>query len=46
MSTTPKFFEIDYSPAWIGEVVSVLAFTLLGWLLYRTAAVSRKAARG
>jgi putative OPT family oligopeptide transporter len=46
MSTTPKFFEIDYSPAWIGEVVSVLAFTLLGWLLYRTAAVSRRAARG
>lgn len=42
MSEAPKFLEIPYSPAWIGEVVSFIIFGILGWFLYRIAAKSRK----
>ncbi|UCH83761.1 MAG: oligopeptide transporter, OPT family [Candidatus Latescibacterota bacterium] len=43
ISTTPKFFEIHYPSHWMGQLVSVVAFTLLGWFLFRTAVKSRRA---
>jgi putative OPT family oligopeptide transporter len=42
LSKTPKFFEIPYSPEWIGQIVSFIAFGILGWFLYHVAARSRK----
>ncbi len=42
MSKTPKLFEIVYPSAVAGEVVSAIAFGILGWYLYRTAARSRR----
>ena len=42
MSKIPKLFEINWSPGWLGEIVSVIFFTLLGMYLYRIAASSRK----
>lgn len=42
LSRTPKYLEIHYSPHWLGEVVSVIMFTILGWFLYSIAARSRK----
>jgi len=42
MSRAPKFFEINYSPEWTGEVVSFIIFGILGWFLYRVAAKSRQ----
>ena len=43
ISTTPKFFEINYPAHWQAQLVSVIAFTTLGWFLYQTAVKSRKA---
>jgi putative OPT family oligopeptide transporter len=43
MTETPKFYEIPYSPAWVGEIVSMAAFIGLGYFLYRIAAKSRAA---
>ncbi|MEJ2722659.1 MAG: OPT/YSL family transporter, partial [bacterium] len=43
ISTTPKFFEIPYPSVWLGELVSAVAFVILGWFLYRVAVRSRKA---
>ena len=40
MSKTPKWLVIDWRPEWLGEVVSVILFSLLGWFLYRVAARS------
>ncbi len=42
MSKTPKLFEIVYPSAVAGEAVSAIAFGILGWYLYRTAARSRR----
>ena len=42
MSRAPKFFVINYSPEWTGEVVSFIIFGILGWFLYRVAAKSRQ----
>lgn len=42
-SQTPKLFVMDWQPAWLGEIVSVLVFSLLGWYLYHLAAKSFKA---
>lgn len=42
LSKTPKFFEIPYSPEWIGQIVSFIVFGILGCFLYRVAAKSRK----
>ncbi len=42
MSETPKFFEIPYSPEWIGELISFIIFGFLGWFLYSVAAKSRR----
>ncbi|MEE4312355.1 MAG: oligopeptide transporter, OPT family [candidate division KSB1 bacterium] len=44
LSTKPKYLEIQYPEQWIGEIVSVIAFSLLGWYLYSVAAKSRKSA--
>jgi putative OPT family oligopeptide transporter len=44
MSKAPKFFEIHYPAYWMGEVVSAIAFAVLGWYLFSVAAKSRKAA--
>jgi len=42
LSKEPNFFEIHYPAEWMGEIVSVIAFSILGWFLYRVAAKSRK----
>ena len=42
ISRTPKFFEIHWNPSWLGEIVSVLCFSVLGLFLYRVAASSRR----
>jgi putative OPT family oligopeptide transporter len=42
MSKTPKFFEIHWAPQWVGQIVSVIFFTILGMFLYRVAARSRE----
>lgn len=41
-SKVPKLLEIVYPAPWMGQVVSALAFTALGWYLYRVAAKSRQ----
>ena len=38
ISKSPKYLEITYSTQWIGEIVSVIAFVILGWYLYNVAA--------
>ena len=43
VARTPKFLQIDYAPAWLGQVVSALVFCALGWYLYRTSLKSRRA---
>ena len=43
LSKAPKFLEIHYSIEWLGQIVSVIAFSALGWFLYNVAAKSRKA---
>jgi len=40
---TPKFLQIDYSPAWLGQIVSATIFGLLGWYLYKVAVKSKQA---
>jgi len=40
-AATPKLFAIDWSPEWLGQLVSALAFAALGWFLYRVASTSR-----
>ena len=42
ISGTPKFTEVIYPMEWIGEVVSLTAFAVLGWYLYRIAVKSRQ----
>ncbi|MBN1153489.1 oligopeptide transporter, OPT family [candidate division KSB1 bacterium] len=42
ISREPEFFRIPYPSAWIGEVVSAIAFSLLGYYLYKVAVTSRK----
>ncbi|MDW7679505.1 MAG: oligopeptide transporter, OPT family [bacterium] len=42
MSREPKFFELIYSPAWLGEIVSFIGFAALGWFLYSIAVRSRR----
>lgn len=37
LSKTPKFFEVDYSPVWLGQVVSAVAFVALGYFLFHVA---------
>lgn len=41
-SKVPKLWEIVYPASWMGQVVSAIAFTALGWFLYRVAAQSRQ----
>jgi putative OPT family oligopeptide transporter len=43
MSKQPKFFEIHYPSAWMGEVVSAVMFSGLCYLIYRVAAGPRRA---
>jgi hypothetical protein len=40
---TPKFLQIDYSPVWLGQIVSAAVFCALGWYLYKVAAKSKQA---
>lgn len=42
ISNTPKYLEIHYPTEWLGQLVSVAAFTLLGWYLYKVAVSTRK----
>lgn len=41
ISKEPEFFKISYSPAWIGEIVSAIAFSVLGYYIYKVAVSSR-----
>ncbi|MBN2185145.1 MAG: oligopeptide transporter, OPT family [Candidatus Krumholzibacteriota bacterium] len=43
ISKSPKYLVIPYSPEWLGQVVSAIVFTSLGWYLYRVAVRSRRA---
>ncbi|MDH4036966.1 MAG: oligopeptide transporter, OPT family [Candidatus Krumholzibacteria bacterium] len=43
ISRTPKYGVIHYPGEWMGQVVSLLAFTALGWYLMRVAAKGRRA---
>ncbi|UCE05633.1 MAG: OPT/YSL family transporter, partial [bacterium] len=43
ISESPKYMEIHYPAQWMGDIVSVIAFALLGSYLYHLAAKSRKA---
>ncbi len=42
LSAEPKYLSINYPQAWMGQVVSALAFSALGWYLYKTAIKSKK----
>jgi putative OPT family oligopeptide transporter len=42
MSQRPKFFEINYPSAWMGEVVSAVMFAGLCYYIYYTAAKPRR----
>jgi len=42
ISRAPHIFEIQYPAPWIGQVVSALIFTGLGWYLFAMAAKSRR----
>ena len=42
LSRAPKYLEIHYSPEWLGQIVSVIMFSVLGWFLYSIAAKSRE----
>jgi uncharacterized oligopeptide transporter (OPT) family protein len=39
---TPTFFTMKYPGGWMGQVVSAIVFSALGWYLYKVAAKSRK----
>lgn len=41
-SKVPRLWEIVYPASWMGQVASAIAFTALGWFLYRVAAKSRR----
>lgn len=43
ISKEPKFLEIHYPTEWLGQIVSVIAFSALGYYLYKVAAKSRQA---
>lgn len=42
ISKTPRYLEIHYPAAWMGQIVSALIFCGLGWYLYKVASKSRK----
>jgi hypothetical protein len=42
MSQRPKFFEINYPAAWMGEVVSSIMFAGLCYFIYYTAVKPHK----
>lgn len=42
ISKTPKYLEINYPAEWMGQVVSGIVFSALGWYLYSIAAKSKK----
>ncbi len=41
LTKSPKFFEIIYPSEWMGSIVSLLAFSLLGWYLVKVAKSSK-----
>jgi len=43
ISKEPRYLEIHYPAEWLGQVVSVIAFSALGYYLYKIAAKSRQA---
>jgi hypothetical protein len=43
MTKTPKFLQVQYPAAWLGQVVSAVIFCLLGWYLYKVALRSKQA---
>jgi putative OPT family oligopeptide transporter len=42
IAKTPKYAVVHYPAEWMGQIVSVLAFALLGWYLLRVAAKGRR----
>jgi putative OPT family oligopeptide transporter len=42
ISRTPRYLEIPYSPAWVGQVIGAIIFAALGWYLYRIAMRSKQ----
>ena len=43
MTREPRFLQITYPYGWMGQIVSAIAFSLLGWYLYKVALKSRQA---
>lgn len=42
ISKTPKYLEVTYPAAWVGQIVSAIVFSMLGWFLYGVAKRSFK----
>ncbi|MBN2415593.1 oligopeptide transporter, OPT family [bacterium] len=42
ISGSPEYLRITYPAPWMGQVVSAVVFSLLGWYLFHMAAKSRK----
>jgi len=42
ISRTPEYLKITYPAPWMGQAVSAVVFSLLGWYLFSMAAKSRK----
>ncbi len=43
MTKEPRFLQITYPYGWMGQIVSAIAFSLLGWYLFKVALKSRQA---
>ncbi len=43
MTQEPRFLQITYPYEWMGQVISAIAFSLLGWYLFKVALKSRLA---
>lgn len=43
MTQQPRFLVVNYPYEWMGQAVSAIAFSLLGWYLFKVALKSRQA---
>jgi len=43
LTRAPRFLQITYPYGWMGQVVSAIAFSILGWYLYKVALKSKQA---
>ncbi len=43
LTRAPRFLQITYPYGWMGQVVSAIAFSILGWYLFKVALKSKQA---